>query len=214
MPAIAAAAASIRRRRVELSADERCAAGRGISQAHRRAAPDRPALLHRQIAQQLDVRALHPVRAAQREDHRRAAPSALLLLLEFSSAFRAWSGLQLRPDGPRPILFGLCSPHGAHGRSAAGQGSPRHLRADGRRHRERSAAAARLLRPRIRTAVLEFYKTERAVRTPSSEQVRRPIYREATEEWRAYEAHLAPLKAALGPCSNAYPDAPASFPQR
>jgi tetratricopeptide (TPR) repeat protein len=58
--------------------------------------------------------------------------------------------------------------------------------------------------------VLEFYKTERAVRTPSSEQVRRPIYREATEEWRAYEPHLGPLKAALGPVLDAYPSAPAS----
>ena len=58
--------------------------------------------------------------------------------------------------------------------------------------------------------VLEFYKTERAVRTPSSEQVRRPIYREATEEWRPYERHLGPLKAALGPVLDAYPDAPAT----
>jgi tetratricopeptide (TPR) repeat protein len=56
--------------------------------------------------------------------------------------------------------------------------------------------------------VLEFYKTERAVRTPSSEQVRRPIYREATEEWRPYEAHLEPLKRALGPILEAYPDPP------
>jgi tetratricopeptide (TPR) repeat protein len=58
--------------------------------------------------------------------------------------------------------------------------------------------------------VLEFYETERAVRTASSEQVRRPIYREATDEWRAYEPHLEPLKRALGPVLDAYPDAPAS----
>jgi tetratricopeptide (TPR) repeat protein len=58
--------------------------------------------------------------------------------------------------------------------------------------------------------VLEFYKTERAVRTPSSEQVRRPIYREATEEWRAYEPHLDPLKQALGAVLDAYPEAPAT----
>jgi hypothetical protein len=63
-------------------------------------------------------------------------------------------------------------------------------------------------------SVLEFYKTERAVRTASSEQVRRPIYREATEEWRAYDEHLAPLKAALGSVLDSYPDAPATFPQR
>ena len=34
-------------------------------------------------------------------------------------------------------------------------------------------------------ACLDFYETERAVRTASSEQVRRPIYRDATDEWRA-----------------------------
>lgn len=62
--------------------------------------------------------------------------------------------------------------------------------------------------------VLEFYKTERAVRTASSEQVRRPIYRDATEEWRPYEAFLNPLKEVLGPVLDSYPDAPASFPQR
>jgi tetratricopeptide (TPR) repeat protein len=59
-------------------------------------------------------------------------------------------------------------------------------------------------------ACLEFYKTDRAVRTASSEQVRRPIYREATEEWRAYEPHLQPLKDALGPVLDAYPEAPAT----
>jgi tetratricopeptide (TPR) repeat protein len=62
--------------------------------------------------------------------------------------------------------------------------------------------------------VLEFHKTERAVRTASSEQVRRPIYREATDEWRAYEPFLGPLKAALGPVLESYPEAPATFPQR
>ena len=62
--------------------------------------------------------------------------------------------------------------------------------------------------------VLEFYKTERAVRTASSEQVRQPIYRDATDEWRAYEAHLFALKTALGPVLDTYPEAPASFPQR
>jgi hypothetical protein len=57
--------------------------------------------------------------------------------------------------------------------------------------------------------VLEFYRTERAVRTPSSEQVRQPIYRAATEEWRAYESHLQPLKEALGSALTSYPGAEA-----
>ena len=63
-------------------------------------------------------------------------------------------------------------------------------------------------------ACLEFHKTERAVRTASSEQVRQPIYRDATDEWRPYEAHLGALKAALGDVLDAYPEAPASFTQR
>jgi tetratricopeptide (TPR) repeat protein len=63
-------------------------------------------------------------------------------------------------------------------------------------------------------ACLEFYRTERAVRTASSEQVRQPIYRDATEEWRAYEPHLGPLKNVLGPVLDCYPEAPAAFLQR
>jgi tetratricopeptide (TPR) repeat protein len=55
-------------------------------------------------------------------------------------------------------------------------------------------------------ACLEFHKTERAVRTASSEQVRRPIYRDGTEEWRAYGPHLDALKQALGPIVDTYAD--------
>ena len=52
---------------------------------------------------------------------------------------------------------------------------------------------------------LRFHETERAVRTPSSEQVRKPIYREGLEQWRNYEKHLEPLKKALGPVLERYP---------
>ena len=44
---------------------------------------------------------------------------------------------------------------------------------------------------------LEFYRTERTIRTASSEQVRQPIYRSAVDQWRFYEAHLGPLKESL-----------------
>ena len=57
-------------------------------------------------------------------------------------------------------------------------------------------------------ACLTFFETERAVRTPSSEQVRQPIYRAATEEWQPYEQYLGSLKEALGPVLDAYPDVP------
>jgi tetratricopeptide (TPR) repeat protein len=47
-------------------------------------------------------------------------------------------------------------------------------------------------------ACVDFHKTERSVRTASSEQVRRPIFREGLDQWKHYEYWLAPLKDALG----------------
>lgn len=44
---------------------------------------------------------------------------------------------------------------------------------------------------------LRFWETDRAVQTPSAEQVRRPIYRDAVEQWRKFEPWLGPLKEAL-----------------
>lgn len=52
---------------------------------------------------------------------------------------------------------------------------------------------------------LEFYRTDRAIRTPSSEQVRQPIYKGALELWRNYDAHLDELKASLTPVLSRYP---------
>ena len=54
-------------------------------------------------------------------------------------------------------------------------------------------------------ACVEFYKTERHVRTASSEQVRRPIFREGLFEWRNYEPWLGELKEALGRSSTTSP---------
>jgi predicted Zn-dependent protease len=47
-------------------------------------------------------------------------------------------------------------------------------------------------------ACIEFYKTERSVRTPSSEQVRQPIFRDGLDQWKKYEPWLDSLKTALG----------------
>jgi hypothetical protein len=44
---------------------------------------------------------------------------------------------------------------------------------------------------------LRFWETGRAVATPSGEQVRRPIYRDAVGQWRNFEPWLDPLKEAL-----------------
>jgi tetratricopeptide (TPR) repeat protein len=46
-------------------------------------------------------------------------------------------------------------------------------------------------------ACVEFYKTERSIRTASSEQVRQPIFREGLLQWRNYEPWLGPLKDGL-----------------
>ena len=48
-------------------------------------------------------------------------------------------------------------------------------------------------------ACLEFHRNKRAVRTPSAEQVRRPINRDGVDNWRHYEQWLGPMKEALGP---------------
>ena len=45
---------------------------------------------------------------------------------------------------------------------------------------------------------IDFHKTKRNVRTPSSEQVRQPIFRTALDAWQNYEPWLGPLKEALG----------------
>jgi tetratricopeptide (TPR) repeat protein len=45
---------------------------------------------------------------------------------------------------------------------------------------------------------LEFHRTERNIRTPSSEQVRQPINRRGLDYWRNYEPWLGPLKDAVG----------------
>jgi tetratricopeptide (TPR) repeat protein len=41
---------------------------------------------------------------------------------------------------------------------------------------------------------VDFHKTKRNIKTPSSEQVRQPIYKSATEQWKHFERHLTPLK--------------------
>ncbi|MGA2710587.1 MAG: tetratricopeptide repeat-containing sulfotransferase family protein [Steroidobacteraceae bacterium] len=45
---------------------------------------------------------------------------------------------------------------------------------------------------------VEFHKTERSIRTASSEQVRQPLFREGLDQWKNYEPWLGPLKDALG----------------
>ena len=47
-------------------------------------------------------------------------------------------------------------------------------------------------------ACLKFHETERAVRTASSEQGRRPIFTEGLDQWRNYKPWIGELQAAAG----------------
>jgi tetratricopeptide (TPR) repeat protein len=64
------------------------------------------------------------------------------------------------------------------------------------------------LRLPFEQSCLRFYETQRSVRSPSSEQVRRPISREAVDHWRNFEPWLGPLKISLGSVLNSYPHVP------
>lgn len=56
--------------------------------------------------------------------------------------------------------------------------------------------------------VLKFHENQRAVRTASSEQVRRPINREGMDQWRHFEPGLDALKRSLGEVLDRYPSTP------
>jgi tetratricopeptide (TPR) repeat protein len=55
-------------------------------------------------------------------------------------------------------------------------------------------------------ACVEFYKTERSIRTASSEQVRQPIFREGLEQWKNYKPYLGALEDALSDALVRYRD--------
>lgn len=52
---------------------------------------------------------------------------------------------------------------------------------------------------------LQFWQNDRAVQTPSAEQVRRPINRDGMDRWQSYQQWLTPLVEALGPVLEDYP---------
>jgi hypothetical protein len=51
---------------------------------------------------------------------------------------------------------------------------------------------------------LDFHRTNRAVHTPSSGQVRRPINRDGIGRWKPYEEWLEPLRSALADLAERY----------
>lgn len=54
---------------------------------------------------------------------------------------------------------------------------------------------------------LNFFETQRAVKTASSEQVRQPIYSSSVNTWKHYENHLSELIEILAPLLKNLPDA-------
>jgi tetratricopeptide (TPR) repeat protein len=52
-------------------------------------------------------------------------------------------------------------------------------------------------------SLLSFYESDRSVRTPSAEQVRRPLNRRSIDRWKPYAPWLGPLREALGPLADA-----------
>jgi tetratricopeptide (TPR) repeat protein len=60
-------------------------------------------------------------------------------------------------------------------------------------------------------ACIEFYNTERSIRTASSEQVRQPIFRDGLLQWRKYEPWLSALKEYLGDAVIRYHEKPFSL---
>ena len=57
---------------------------------------------------------------------------------------------------------------------------------------------------------LNYYRTDRSIRTPSSEQVRQPIYQSGLEHWRHYEPWLDVLKRELADEIAGYPETPSA----
>jgi tetratricopeptide (TPR) repeat protein len=57
-------------------------------------------------------------------------------------------------------------------------------------------------------ACLRFYENDRAVHTPSAQQVRQPLNPAAPQQWLKFEPWLQPLRAALGPLADLYPAVP------
>jgi tetratricopeptide (TPR) repeat protein len=55
-------------------------------------------------------------------------------------------------------------------------------------------------------ACLAFHRSRRAINTPSSEQVRQPLFRDGLSQWRRFDPWLDPLRDALGDAMVRYRD--------
>ncbi len=134
----------------------------------------------------------------QRQDHRRAARAMACCFSNFKQLFASGQEFTYSIEDIARYYRSYVASHGALGCGAAGQHAAGRARGRGRGSRGQCSRILDFLRSGIRARVPEFYKTERSVRTASSEQVRQPIYREGIDQWRNFEPWLGPLRQALG----------------
>jgi hypothetical protein len=118
-----------------------------------------------------------------------------VLLQQFQAIIRLRSGVHVRHRRYRALLSQLRRAHATTGTRRC----PARSCAFGTRTWstiwKATCAAFSILRPRLRAGCLEFHKTERSVRTASSEQVRRPIFKEGRpmaqfEPWLGHRAEI------------------------
>ncbi len=161
--------------------------------------PHRQAAIHRQDAEQLQTHRAHSPDSAECQDHRCAARADGVLLQQFQAAVRIRAGVHLRHRGYRPLLSQLCAADAPLGRRLAGQGACGFsTRMSWKTWKPTFAAFSIFADLPFEPACLDFHKTERSVRTASSEQVRRPIFKEGLDQWRHFEPWLGSLRSALG----------------
>ncbi len=168
---------------------------------------DRQAALHRQAAEQFLARRSDPPDPAEREGHQCAPASLRQLPRRLQAAVRQGPALHLRHGGARRLLPPVPRDDAALAPRAAGQGARRPLRGDGRRiSRRRCAGSSRTAACRSRKPACASTRTQRAVRTASSEQVRQPIYTRALGYWRRFEKHLGSGRRCSRTSSSELPD--------
>ncbi len=173
------------------------------TRAHRHT--DRPLFIDKMPNNWLHAGFIQPD-PAQREDHRYPAPSARVLLFQLQAALRARASVRLRPRPSRALLCGLCP---ADGRTSMPSRPARSTACGTRRcwpsRKRRSAHCSTSPACRSTRHACGSTRTSVQCAPPAPKQVRRPINRDGVGQWRNYDEHLEPLRAALGRHVASYP---------
>lgn len=187
---------------------ERCGVprtGSALPRSDACAAQDRRAVSYRQDAEQLRVRGIHSVDPAECENHRCASASDGVLSVHLQTALRAGPELRLSTCGPRQVLRDYVDLMSHFDDVLSGRVHRVHYESMVADTEGQVRALLEYCGLPFEAACLRFHENTRAVRTASSEQVRRPIYREALDSWRPFEPWLGPLAQGLGPALESYP---------